>query len=76
MLAITKNAKENLSKIIMKVKENNLPIIVFNMNTSGNLLKLVKGDKKINYSLIPMDNKLSIFDNNLFNISIIISVDK
>jgi uridylate kinase len=26
-------------------KENNLPIIVFNMNKSGNLLKIIKGDK-------------------------------
>jgi uridylate kinase len=26
-------------------KENNLPIIVFDMNTSGNLLKLVKGEE-------------------------------
>ena len=26
-------------------KENNLPIIVFNMDTSGNLLKLLKGEK-------------------------------
>ncbi len=25
-------------------KENNLPIVVFNMNTKGNLLKIVKGD--------------------------------
>ena len=26
-------------------KENNLPIIVFNMDTPGNLLKLLKGEK-------------------------------
>jgi len=26
-------------------KENNLPIIVFNMNKPGNLLKLVKGEQ-------------------------------
>jgi uridylate kinase len=26
-------------------QENNLPIIVFNMNVKGNLLKLVKGNK-------------------------------
>ena len=26
-------------------QENNLPIIVFNMNKPGNLLKLVKGNK-------------------------------
>ena len=26
-------------------KENNLPIIVFNMNKKGNLLKIIKGNK-------------------------------
>ena len=26
-------------------KENKLPIIVFNMNTKGNLLKIIKGEK-------------------------------
>ena len=26
-------------------QENNLPIIVFNMNKTGNLLKLINGDK-------------------------------
>ena len=26
-------------------KENNLPIIVFDMNTPGNLLKVVKGEE-------------------------------
>ena len=26
-------------------QENNLPIIVFNMNKAGNLLKLINGDK-------------------------------
>jgi uridylate kinase len=26
-------------------KENDLPIIVFDMNTSGNLLKIVNGEK-------------------------------
>ena len=26
-------------------KENNLPIVVFDMDTKGNLLKVVKGEK-------------------------------
>jgi uridylate kinase len=26
-------------------QENNLPIVVFNMNKPGNLLKVIKGDK-------------------------------
>ena len=26
-------------------RENNLPVIVFNMNTKGNLVKLISGEK-------------------------------
>jgi|TARA_B110000438_G_scaffold63429_1_gene63917 uridylate kinase len=42
---LDKNLKIMDSTAFTLSKENNLPIIVFNMNTSGNLLKLVKGDK-------------------------------
>ena len=42
---IDKNLKIMDSTAFTLSKENNLPIIVFNMNKSGNLLKLVKGDK-------------------------------
>ena len=28
-------------------KENNLPIIVFNMDKPGNLIKLIKGEKSV-----------------------------
>ena len=40
---LDKNLKIMDSTAFTLSKENNLPIIVFNMNTSGNLLKLVKG---------------------------------
>jgi len=42
---LDKNLKIMDSTAFTLSKENNLPIIVFNMNTSGNLLKLIKGDK-------------------------------
>ena len=42
---LDKNLKIMDSTAFTLSKENNLPIILFNMNTSGNLLKLVKGDK-------------------------------
>ena len=42
---LDKNLKIMDSTAFTLSKENNLPIIVFNMNTSGNLLKLVKGGK-------------------------------
>ena len=42
---LDKNLKIMDSTAFTLSKENNLQIIVFNMNTSGNLLKLVKGDK-------------------------------
>ena len=42
---LDKNLKIMDSTAFTLSKENNLPIIVFNINTSGNLLKLVKGGK-------------------------------
>ena len=31
-------------KLVEKLKENKLPITVFDMNTNGNLLKLISGE--------------------------------
>ena len=42
---LDKNLKIMDSTAFTLSQENNLPIIVFNMNKPGNLLKLVKGDK-------------------------------
>ena len=42
---IGKNLKVMDSTAFTLSKENNLPIVVFNMNKPGNLLKLIKGDK-------------------------------
>ena len=38
------NAKSDLHAFTLS-QENNLPIVVFNMNKPGNLLKVIKGDK-------------------------------
>jgi uridylate kinase len=42
---IKKNLKVMDSTAFTLSQENNLPIIVFNMNETGNLLKLINGDK-------------------------------
>ena len=42
---IKKNLKVMDSTAFTLSQENNLPIIVFNMNKTGNLLKLINGDK-------------------------------
>ena len=42
---INKNLKIMDSTAFTLSQENNLPIIVFNMNKAGNLLKLINGDK-------------------------------
>ena len=42
---INKNLKIMDSTAMTLSQENNLPIIVFNMNKAGNLLKLINGDK-------------------------------
>ena len=42
---INKNLKVMDSTAFTLSQENNLPIIVFNMNKTGNLLKLINGDK-------------------------------
>ena len=42
---IGKNLKVMDSTAFTLSQENNLPIVVFNMNKPGNLLKLIKGDK-------------------------------
>ena len=42
---IGKNLKVMDSTAFTLSKENNLPIVVFNMNKPGNLLKVIKGDK-------------------------------
>ena len=42
---LDKNLKIMDSTAFTLSQENNLPIIVFNMNKPGNLLKLVKGNK-------------------------------
>ena len=42
---ISKNLKVMDSTAFTLSQENNLPIIVFNMNKAGNLLKLINGDK-------------------------------
>ena len=42
---IMKNLKVMDSTAFTLSQENNLPIIVFNMNKTGNLLKLINGDK-------------------------------
>jgi len=42
---LDKNLKIMDSTAFTLSQENNLPIIVFNMNVKGNLLKLVKGNK-------------------------------
>ncbi|MBT4959146.1 MAG: uridine monophosphate kinase, partial [Flavobacteriaceae bacterium] len=42
---LDKNLKIMDSTAFTLSKENNLPIIVFNMNIPGNLLKLIKGGK-------------------------------
>ena len=41
--AISKKLKVMDSTAFTLSKENNLPIIVFNMNKPGNLIKIVKG---------------------------------
>jgi uridylate kinase len=42
---IGKNLKVMDSTAFTLSQENNLPIVVFNMNKPGNLLKVIKGDK-------------------------------
>jgi len=42
---IKKNLKVMDSTAFTLSQENDLPIIVFNMNKTGNLLKLINGDK-------------------------------
>ena len=42
---INKNLKIMVSTAFTLSQENNFPIIVFNMNKAGNLLKLINGDK-------------------------------
>jgi len=42
---IKKNLKVMDSTAFTLSQENNLPIVVFNMNQTGNLLKLINGDK-------------------------------
>ena len=42
---IGKNLKVMDSTAFTLSQENNLPIVVFNMNKTGNLLKVIKGDK-------------------------------
>ena len=42
---IAKNLKVMDSTAFTLSQENNLPIVVFNMNKPGNLLKVIKGDK-------------------------------
>ena len=44
--AITKNLKVMDSTAFTLSKENKLPIIVFDMNTKGNLKKIINGEKK------------------------------
>ena len=43
--AIEKNLRVMDQTAFSLCKENNLPIVVFNMNTKGNLQKLLKGEK-------------------------------
>jgi len=42
---IGKNLKVMDSTAFTLSQENNLPIVVFNMNKSGNLFKVINGDK-------------------------------
>ena len=42
---MSKNLKVMDSTAFTLSQENNLPIIVFNMNKEGNLLKIISGEK-------------------------------
>ena len=42
---LNKNLKVMDSTAFTLSKENNLPIIVFNMNKEGNLFKIISGEK-------------------------------